>query len=142
MNTQEEIKTTKVEHNTKFKLYQIIIACVILAGLILTSYFIGNSKTYDDTYVYNMFQNKKDSFENLTQTQEMYDNHLSEKETLNNDVSSLQEQLNAITDFEKKQDVLNKEIEDLSNQANSLSEQKKQKEKTLKDIENEISLNE
>ena len=140
MNLSEETKYIK--QTPKLKLYQIIIACVILIGIIFASYFIGFLKNYDDTYVYNLFQNRKSEFEDLTQAKELYDEHLSSKETLNKDISSIQEQLDIITDFEKKQNDFNKEIEALSKQANNMSEQKKQKEKTLKDIEDEISLNE
>lgn len=129
------------KHNFNLKLYQFIIIFMVLISIVFISYFYGTSKSYDDTYISEIFQNRKENFEDLTNIENLCDKHKTEIESLNNDISDIQNQINIITNYEENQTVCDEEIQNLVNQLNDLTSQKYQKEKTLKDIEYSISQN-
>lgn len=140
--SNEKHKTIRdVTHNcmSKIKIYHAVIICIVLVALVFASYMCGIAKKYDEAYITQTFQNKKNEFNDLLEQQTVYDKHKSTRESLNTEITEIQKKIDTITAFEEKRDAYNSEIQNLSTQINSLSLQKTQKEETLSNIENEIS---
>lgn len=140
INEQKNYNFTEEKKGNCFmKLYKIIIIYAACAALVVVSYVLGYSKKYDNSYIAESFKKNKNQFEELTNTQTIYNEQSSKKESLSSEVDNIQKQLNTIMDFEAKQDSYQSELQKLSDDMDNLSSQKNAKEKTLNDIEYDLS---
>jgi len=101
--------------------------------------FFGHAKKYDDAYVSDIFEKRKNQIPELIEAQSTFNKYIDEKTTLETEVSDIRKTVNSVLEFEKNQETYTSELQELYNQIEILSAQKTEKEQTLNDIEYELS---
>lgn len=123
----------------RVKAYIIVIVYAALAAAVAAAYICGASRDYDSARIEEAVNEKKSSYDELTEAEMLYKDYTAQIETLNAEIADIQAQIDTVADFESKQESYSSEIQGLSDQVSSLTAQKSEKEQTLTDIENELS---
>lgn len=122
------------------KIYHAVILYIVLIFFVFISYFFGTLKKYDDSYISDIFtmELKQNKFEELNAASEIKKNEETNKNNLNDEITNIQAQIDAVNDFEEKQNDYNAEIENMRIETDNLLKQQEELKAELNNINSQI----